>query len=148
MAHLRHQPMGPHMDKFHLEEIEDLTQHITLHRFTRPDFSDPHDHPWGFISVIEQGSYIEECFDPRVGYTERRHHKKGDMFYVPATHIHRIVELPDGPCFTTIRPQWDSFHQEWGKWSWVDEGEKDERGAYRSLWRGDRFEEWHRITTG
>ena len=33
---------------------------ITLHHFTAPDLSNPHDHPYAFTSMILAGGYVEE----------------------------------------------------------------------------------------
>jgi hypothetical protein len=135
-ARLRYQPVHPGMDKFHVENIPDMTQHLTVHRFTDTDFSEPHDHPWDFWSCVVQGSYIEQVFDPRAGFIGRTHRLEKTFFRVASTHIHRIVGLPDGPCITTIMPIHDSFHQAWGRWRW------DDGRVQRSVWGEGGFGPW------
>ena len=53
---------------------------IYIHRFLRSDTSDPHDHPWNFITYIVSGGYQEHFYDvnqPTKG-KKTRHNKKTD----------------------------------------------------------------------
>lgn len=75
-----------------------------IHWFNAPDHGDPHDHAqFGFWSTVLGGSYVEERYQ-RDGSCERIHRQKGARFYVDADAIHRIVDLPDGECWTLIEP--------------------------------------------
>lgn len=74
-----------------------------LHHFRTPDIGDPHDHPWDFTTYIVQGSYIEEVYTltPHGGYRVELHRRQaGSSHNVPAEYIHRIIDLPDGECWT------------------------------------------------
>lgn len=98
---VRHERMGPHMLKIHLSDMpEDAVQHY----FTAPDLGDPHDHPWSFVSTILMGGYVEEVFGDD-GRSKLVHRKVGDTFRVHWSHIHRIVELPEGVAITMIEPR-------------------------------------------
>lgn len=112
-----HEAMGPHFDKWH---INGLPFPLVLHRFTAPDHGDPHDHPWGFRSVIERGSYVEEEFDRFTGRAVVIKRCQGDSFFVPMMRIHRIVDLPQGECWTTIRPDVGGPTQKSGFWRFED----------------------------
>lgn len=101
MVQVHSERMSDVFEKWH---IEGLPVAAVLHRFGDVDLGDPHDHPWGFRSIILHGGYVEECFGWPNGFWGKKHHKVGDSFYVPATHIHRIVELPEGECWTLILP--------------------------------------------
>ena len=92
---------------------------LYLHHFDHPDPErDPHDHPWGFISLILAGEYIEQ-----VGATEH-HHKPGDVLVRPAEFAHRVAHLPKGECWTLVLHgpkcrEW-GFHVD-GRWvGWRD----------------------------
>lgn len=87
--------MGPHMLKVHVPGLG------VLHHFTAPDLGDYHDHPWEFRSTILKGSYVEEILlpDGRV-LTAPRH--QNDSFIITAGWMHRIIELPEGQCWTCI----------------------------------------------
>lgn len=97
---IREEEMGPHMMKFH---VGGMPFPAVFHRFTAPDLGDPHDHPWSFRSIILHGGYVEEVF-ALDGTSERIHRRVGDSFVVPAEHIHRLIDLPAGECWTFIMP--------------------------------------------
>ncbi len=108
-----------------------------LHRFTAPDEGPPHDHPWGFWSTIIVGGYVEEVFDPMTGAATESVRRPGDRFYVPATHIHRIVDLLesdslDGDCWTFIEP--GPHERTSGFWRW------DDGRAFFKPWNGGEIE--------
>lgn len=77
---------------------------VTLHHFTGPDASDPHDHPYSFTTTILAGGYIEEVWRQGTdGWSSRLVHREvGSSHRVGARSIHRIVELPHGECITSI----------------------------------------------
>lgn len=90
-----------------------------IHWFTAPDHGDPHDHKqWGFWSTVIEGSYIEERYSLD-GSHDRIHRQKGERFYVESDAIHRIVELPDGECWTMIEPD-PHTGQDSGFYIWRD----------------------------
>ena len=110
-----------------------------IHWFSAPDNGDPHDHKqWGFWSTVIHGSYVEEHY-LLDGSCERIHRKTGDRFYVDPDHIHRIVELPEGECFTMIEPD-PHTGQDSGFYIWRD------GVALTRTWReAERGEDFHPI---
>lgn len=98
--HLNHEPMSPVFDKWH---VGGLPCAAVFHRFSAPDNGPPHDHPWGFRSIVLVGGYVEQVFQLD-GTSELVRHDPGDSFHIKAGHIHRIVELPQGECWTLILP--------------------------------------------
>ena len=121
--HLRHEPMGPQFDKWH---VEGMPRSAVLHRFTAPDNGPAHDHPFSFHSFVLSGGYVEEVFDRETGSSQLINRTPGESFYIEATHIHRIVHLPDGECWTIIIPyEWE---QKSGFW------EFREGGTYHRYW--------------
>lgn len=100
MLSIREEAMGPHFTKYHLDN---LPPYAVLHRFTAPDFGDPHDHPFAADSLIISGGYVEEVYGLDGGMTiERR--QPGDVVHIDAGKIHRIVSLPEGECLTLFIP--------------------------------------------
>ncbi|RMB39418.1 hypothetical protein C8J47_0015 [Sphingomonas sp. PP-F2F-G114-C0414] len=87
--------------KYHLDDGR------ALHRFKMEEpHATPHDHPWSFETEILDGGYVEEVFhlDPSGGWhSELVHRIPGKTYHVDAAHIHRIVELPTGECWTLVR---------------------------------------------
>lgn len=93
--------MSNEFTKFH---VQGLPFHPCLHRFTGPDGLGPHDHPWGFMTFILWGGYVEDVYTI-TGDTwtvERVYRAPGTSHRVEAEHIHRIVELPMGECYTMV----------------------------------------------
>lgn len=79
-----------------------------LHHFKGPDWGDPHDHPWNFTTHILMGSYLEEVYTRLPGgdwSMELVERKAGTAHRIEATHIHRIVALPEGGCWTLVLPE-------------------------------------------
>lgn len=97
---LREERMSGAMVKWHLEGAPFAA---VLHQFTEPDHGHPHSHPWPFQSTILHGGYREQVFqlDGSFEFVDRN---PGDTFNIPAQHIHRIVDLPNGECWTMILP--------------------------------------------
>ncbi|NTS31316.1 hypothetical protein HQ945_08610 [Phyllobacterium sp. BT25] len=102
MIDLRHEPMSPTFDKWH---VGGTPFPAVFHRFTEPDLGDPHDHPFAFRSIILHGGYIEEVYHPERGLIDVIARPPGDSFRIEATHIHRIVSLPGGECWTLMLPE-------------------------------------------
>jgi hypothetical protein len=93
--------MSDAMTKFHLRGPWPLDP--VIHHFADIDRGDPHDHPWGFRSIVLDGGYVERVFQPN-GTSELVERKPGDSFDIAATHIHRMEALPSGDCWTLILP--------------------------------------------
>lgn len=117
---IRVEHMADFFTKYHLNPDGEAPWpfYPVLHRFTQPDSGDEyHDHPFAFRSVVLQGGYLEEVVtfenskvfhpDGRVDLVSKAQvttisRLVGDSFIVPANHIHRIIELPQGECWTMI----------------------------------------------
>ncbi len=93
--------MSNEFTRYHLNKEGELDWPFRpmINHFTAPDIGGPHDHPWGFTSLILEGSLkavvykIEEDGSWSKEVTE---YKKGDCYSITAEHIHEIVELPEG----------------------------------------------------
>lgn len=122
---------------------------IYIHRFMRSDGSDPHDHPWNFITYIVSGGYTELFYDvnkPRVRedyflvgdrkpryksfWTVRENVRKtGSFAFRRATDIHRVCvdktrrlsEIEDAPLTACIM---FNRTRHWGFWPLKDRGSK------------------------
>lgn len=95
-------------DEFTKHHIKNLPFDAVIHHFTATDKGSPHDHPFGFTSFILSGSYIERVYwigKDGIWSSEWIHRKPGTAHSVEAAHIHQIVELPKGECYTLIIPQ-------------------------------------------
>ena len=100
-AIVRVERMSPAFVKYHLDDGR------ALHRFVRPEpHAHPHDHPWSFETTILSGGYVEEVFtfdtdgSWRSAFVERL---PWSRHWISASHIHRIVALPHGECWTVVR---------------------------------------------
>ncbi len=86
--------------KYHLDDGR------ALHRFKAEEpQATPHDHPWSFDTEILDGGYVEEafCLTPGGGWCSALVYRiPGETYHVQANHIHRIVELPTGECWTLV----------------------------------------------
>lgn len=100
-AIVRAERMSPAFVKYHLDDGR------VLHRFTRPEpLANPHDHPWSFQTEILSGSYVEEVFTTRRDgswSSEFVTRIPGVVYEIKARHIHRIIALPAGECWTLVR---------------------------------------------
>ena len=93
--------MGHHFTKYHLEG---LPVGAVLHHFTAAEpEADPHDHPWGFTSFVLSGGYVEEVF-LKNGTSYLEEWGAGEIRHVKADHVHRIVRLVGGECWTLVLP--------------------------------------------
>lgn len=100
MIALRTERMSDFFTKYH---IDGLPFAAVLHHFTAPDTGDPHDHPFGFRSIVLSGGYVEAVYLPNGDvFTCRR--EAGHSFEIEASHVHRIIDLPEGECWTLIIP--------------------------------------------
>ncbi len=94
-------------DEFTKHHIKGLPFGAVIHHFTAPDKGNPHDHPFGFTSFILSGGYVEKVYKISYGgqwSSELVYRPPGLAHYVQAHHIHEIVELPNGECYTLIVP--------------------------------------------
>lgn len=120
--------LGPHFTKFF------IAPNKAIHHFSAPDTGDFHDHPFDIEVRVLEGKYMEEVMRP--GFTQpiRLTHYKGSFFVIRANHIHRTIDLFDGPCTTyaTYGP-WQRKSRFWRF------GEKVERRDYDQT-------EWEQIS--
>lgn len=104
MVNIVEEKMSGEFTKFHLLG---LPFGLVIHHFNAPDKGSPHCHPFAFTSHILSGGYIERVYkidDGGQWTSELLHRPPGTAHYVEATHIHQIVELPKGECYTLIIP--------------------------------------------
>lgn len=126
---------------------------LMLHEMHIPDDdSCHHDHPWNFWTLILSGGYLEEvtilcpcgdmdCSNNDHGscMVEERWNGPGRIRYNPATHTHRITELPEGKCWTLVlrtkkKRSW-GFRTKLGWEYWKDFIEH--RLRFGAIWCGD-----------
>lgn len=92
--------------KYHLRG---LPFDAVLHHFSAKDQHEHiHDHPFSFTTHILKGSYVErvyELYKDGSYRSEVYHRTEGSAHIVRAHTIHEIIDLPEGECFTIIRPQ-------------------------------------------
>lgn len=130
MITIEHEAMSGAFTKIH---VRDAPSHFILHEFHGADEGDMHDHPFDIEVTVLRGGYQEFRFenedDKWVGTLIYR--RPGDSFMIPATAIHRIVGLLDGPCLTmaTYGPK----VQEPGFWRF------DHGVAMRRQWNSDQW---------
>lgn len=70
-------------------------ENARYHNILTSDLTDLHDHPWDFISVILNGTYIETT------PTSEQTFGPGSVLIRKAEQLHRLT-LPDGPVWTFI----------------------------------------------
>lgn len=93
--------------KYHLQDGSFPFDPV-IHHFTQPDSSDwndAHDHPWDFTSHVLWGWYVERVYDvfDDGSYTfENVLRDVGSAAHVDAEHIHRIIEVSPGGCYTIV----------------------------------------------
>lgn len=112
--------MSEEFTKYHLHG---LPFPAVLHHFTAPDKGGPHDHPFGFTSFVLKGGYLERVYHPRADGTWDSYVAErvvGTSHRVSATHIHEIIDLPEGGCWTLILPQ--AWEREWRFWRFDAQG--------------------------
>lgn len=87
------------------------------HRFHRADEGEEfHDHPWGFVTLVLKGGYVERYLvKDGGGRTEReRVMGPGRFGYRPRTHIHRVDRLLGSDVVTLVLT--GPKTGEWGFW--------------------------------
>jgi hypothetical protein len=82
---------------------------VMLHRFHASDAPEPHDHPWGFVSIIISGGYWEETPGPQWDpehpdpkHIQRRWYGAGRILKRKADSIHSIAIKPGTEPVTLI----------------------------------------------
>lgn len=136
---------GEYMTRWHLTpwKLWPFKKRLYLHVYQSHDQDAvPHDHPFGFRSIILMGGYTERQYFYEVtptGSVMVRHHplsklKYRDirrrpltMFAVPASHVHRIVKL-HGKRTVTLLIRGEK-EQDWG--FFVDDFKK---GVVKVVW--------------
>ncbi len=102
---IRREKMNSVFIKHHLKG---LPFDAVIHHFSAQDQNEHiHDHPFSFTTHILKGSYVERIYkilDDGTYHSSVHHRKEGSSHFVPAETIHEIIELPEGECFTLIRP--------------------------------------------
>lgn len=124
MLDIQQEIMGPHMTKIHVPGLG------VIHHFTDRDLGPHHSHPWPFRSTVLKGGYVEEVLHPD-GRTETVERKPGTMFEIAPDHIHRIIALPTGECWTCIdvlgpKVQEPGFYEWRGDGLWYRQWDEDE----------------------
>jgi hypothetical protein len=107
LPHLTIEPevMSEGFTKYH---IKNLPFDAVLHHFTKPDEGDLHDHPYSFVTHILKGGYKEEIHQMRADgwfIFSKVDRRAGTSHRVEATTIHRMIELPEGDCWTLVLPE-------------------------------------------
>jgi len=72
---------------------------LMLHHILRPDADRcQHDHPWGFVTLVLWGGYVE-----LVGEAQRMQRMRpGRAGWRPPEYRHRIITLPRGHAWTLV----------------------------------------------
>lgn len=129
---IKREKMNSVFTKYH---VTGLPFEAVIHHFSEKDQNEHiHDHPFGFTSHILKGSYIEriyEILDDGTYISSEHHRTEGSTHYVPAHTIHEITELPEGECFTLIRPE------EWEKETFFYRFEGGK--VYKRKWNQRKF---------
>lgn len=113
--------------KHHLE-LTGKNGHVfrpVIHHFTDPDKGGPHDHPWNFTTHILKGGYIERRYfinPDGTWYTEDKPYEEGTSHRIEAGHIHEIIALPFGECYTMVIADWPP--KQWRFWQFEESGVK------------------------
>lgn len=93
---------------FMKHHLKGLPFDAVIHHFSEKDENEHiHDHPFSFTTHILKGSYMEKIYEIHEDgtYTFSIHHRQeGSSHFVSAETIHEIISLPEGECFTLIRP--------------------------------------------
>lgn len=116
MLTIREERMSGAMTKYH---VGGLRRSVVFHRFEDIDRGDCHDHPFSLDIKIISGGYIERIWN-RDGRSWEYRREPGDSFIIPATHIHLMIELLDGPCETMIMP--GPWERKSGFWQFRQDG--------------------------
>lgn len=93
---------------FTKHHLRGLPFDAVIHHFSEKDQNEHiHDHPFSFTTHILQGSYVEriyEIFEDGTYIASDHHRKESTVHFVSANTSHEIIDLPEGECFTLIKP--------------------------------------------
>ena len=92
---------------FEKHHVDGLPIAAAFHHITEPDGDQAHDHPWDFTTHVLAGWYREEVFIiDRDGWWTSCITRRlpGAAYQVQASHIHRIIEVSPGGCWTLVTP--------------------------------------------
>lgn len=91
---------GLYLTRWHL--VRFFGRKIMLHRMVAPDYArEPHDHPWGFITIVLWGGYVEGILDPD-GTMKERVNRPGHIRANSSLHAHVVTKLLGKQCWTLI----------------------------------------------
>ena len=138
--HLHHADGSVYMGRWWLFRTPWLSARI--HHIATPDFDRHfHDHPFGFVSVILSGWYVERrptsvdpCFDGASGRETGviAHRRTGSVAWRRCTDRHIIDRVSPGGAWTLVfvtpKRQWWGFYTPEGKVFWADYPIMRERG--------------------
>lgn len=99
-------------DVFTKHHLKGLPFDAVIHHFSAKDINEHiHDHPFSFTTHILKGSYVERIYkiaEDGTYSTSEHHREESTSHFVAADTIHEIIDLPDGECFTLIKPsRWE-----------------------------------------
>lgn len=117
--------MSEEFTKYH---VKGLPFNAAYHHFTGRDVGKPHDHPFDFTTQIIIGGYVERVYyvDADGSWrSEVSHRRAGDFVFNRAEHIHEIIELPEGECWT--HSVYGIWRRNWGFWNFDDKYAKFEK---------------------
>lgn len=97
---LVYERMNEVFEKWH---IIGLPFDASFNHFSGLETGDPHSHPFSFTSHVLSGGYVERIFNLDGTYKDIVR-APGDTFTNSAEHIHLIIALPQGKCWTLMRP--------------------------------------------
>lgn len=108
--HFEKEQMNAVFTKHH---IKGLPFDAVVHHFSKKDENDHiHDHPFGFITHILYGYYIERVYYKAFRGTGKWEwsykdfkRSEGDSHYVSAKTVHEIIEVSPMGCFSIITPE-------------------------------------------
>lgn len=119
---------------------------LMLHRMDGPDSRNTlHDHPWGFLSLILKGGYIERRLNPLTMSDVRERHRIRWVNRVRASDAHAIVELLRVPTWTLLVT--GPRKRTWGYWERAYDGNSDSRWIWSRFDRHSHDREIDRAIT-
>ncbi len=127
MLRTKKQRLSKEFMKYHLDltGIDGEVFRPVIHHFTGVDTGGPHDHPWNFTTHILKGSYIERRYFINTDGTWHSRdmcYEEGTTHKIEADHIHEIIALPFGECYTIVIAEWPP--KEWRFWQFGYDGIK------------------------
>lgn len=104
MINITEEKMSEHFMKFHLNGLPFSS---VIHHFNSLAGENAHDHPFSFVSHVLSGGYVEKVYhinEDGSWTSEIVERLPGTVHRVEANHIHEIIDLPEGECYTLIIP--------------------------------------------